>query len=313
MSKISIIIPCYNVEKFLQRCLDSVINQTFSDFEAICVNDGSLDNSKEILENYAKKDSRFKIINQKNQGLSIARNNGLKKANGEWIYFLDSDDFMHPKLLEYTYDLAIKYDAQLVSFRYSQEKDFKNLPFIEEKFEITNNPLFYVNEKFKYKICFNVWTKLYKKELLEGILFIPNIYYEDYPHTFAICAKRPKTVISLTELYYYETNQDSITFKKSNPKQIKDYFVGIKSVCEIYKDPKFKKELKFLKAKFFPIILRHQLEKCLDASDDIKPLMFEEFRKVLIYLDDLNLISFIHNKLKRYLFYKKLIKKGFDA
>ena len=98
--KISIIIPIYKVEKYLQSCLDSVLAQTFKDWEAICVNDGSPDNSGKILTEYAKKDPRIKIITQNNQGPSVARNNGLKQANGKYIFFLDSDDFIHPQLLE---------------------------------------------------------------------------------------------------------------------------------------------------------------------------------------------------------------------
>lgn len=108
MAKISIIIPVYNTEKYLGKCLDSVINQTYKDIEIICVNDGSVDGSEEILNEYAKNDSRIKILSQKNQGLSAARNNGIKNATGEYIGFVDSDDYIEPE----TYELAIKYMEQ---------------------------------------------------------------------------------------------------------------------------------------------------------------------------------------------------------
>ena len=94
MPKISVIVPVYKVEKFLPKCLESLINQTLKDIEIICINDGSPDNSLKILEEYAKKDSRIKIINQKNAGPSVARNNGMSAASGEYIGFVDSDDWI---------------------------------------------------------------------------------------------------------------------------------------------------------------------------------------------------------------------------
>ena len=94
MPKISVIVPVYNVEKYLARCLDSIINQTLADIEIICINDGSTDNSLEILNDYAKKDSRIKIIDQTNAGLSCARNAGMQIAQGEYIGFVDSDDWI---------------------------------------------------------------------------------------------------------------------------------------------------------------------------------------------------------------------------
>jgi glycosyltransferase involved in cell wall biosynthesis len=107
--KVSIIIPVYNTEAYLERALTSVLSQTYRDFEAICVNDGSTDNSLAILESYAQKDSRIKIISQDNQGLSMARNNGLKEAQGEYVYFFDSDDALHPQMLEITVSKIIEY------------------------------------------------------------------------------------------------------------------------------------------------------------------------------------------------------------
>ena len=118
MPAISVIIPIYNVEKYLRRCLDSVLNQTFSDWQAICVNDGSPDNSAAILSEYAAKDSRFKIVNKENGGLSDARNAGMQHATGDYILYLDSDDFIHPQTMEIAYYLAQRDGADIVSFTY---------------------------------------------------------------------------------------------------------------------------------------------------------------------------------------------------
>ena len=116
MIKISVIIPVYNVERFLARTLDSVLNQTFQELEIICVNDGSPDNCASILESYAQKDKRIKVITQENQGLSVARNNGFAQATGDYIYFLDSDDVIHPRCLETAYYFAEKFSVMIPVF-----------------------------------------------------------------------------------------------------------------------------------------------------------------------------------------------------
>ena len=100
MVKISVVIPVYNVEKYLEQCLDSVIAQSFEDIEVICVNDGSTDSSLEILKRYANNDSRIKIISQKNKGAGAARNVGIENAAGEYVYFMDSDDYLNADAFE---------------------------------------------------------------------------------------------------------------------------------------------------------------------------------------------------------------------
>ena len=106
MPKVSIVIPVYNVEEYLRRCLDSVVNQTLRDIEIICINDGSTDNSSHILAEYQSKENRLRVISQKNGGQSKARNAGLEVATGEYIYFLDSDDYIKTYALEKLYTIA---------------------------------------------------------------------------------------------------------------------------------------------------------------------------------------------------------------
>ena len=259
MPEISVIIPVYNVEKYLNECLDSVLAQTFKDFEVICVNDGSTDNSPEILRQYADKDQRVKIVTQSNQGLSMARNNGLKEACGRYVYFVDSDDAIHPQCLEIAYSLAEKQQADLVCFSYIKMKekipDTGAFDISKLKSKTTCSPLQYCFGK-KYKIRFNVWTKFYRRKLLNGLEFIPKIHFEDYPHTFAVMARKPKTVIIDEPLYFYRINENSISHQKSSPQQIKDYHTGISSVYEIYKAPELKKEFAFLRRKLIPNLLK---------------------------------------------------------
>ncbi|MDD4519384.1 MAG: glycosyltransferase [Alphaproteobacteria bacterium] len=312
--KISIIIPVYNVVKYLDRCLKSILNQSFDNWEAICMNDGSTDNCGQILEKYARKDKRFKVITQKNQGLSMARNNALKVSCGDYISFLDSDDAMHPQCLEIAYTLAQKHSADLVNFQYEKSDGIKYEPKIininKIKVKTTHNPLYFGCKRSKYRITFNVWSKLYRKELIKDLEFIPNIHFEDYPYTYAVLAKKPKTVVIPTPLIFYTSNESSISNQKANPKQIKDYHTGINFIYDIYKNQNLKKELKFLLKDFFPNILKQQLGRCQRASKEVQSAMFKAFTEELCDLNNKSLIHWRGHKIKRYFKYKKLIKEA---
>ena len=111
---ISVIIPIYNTEQYLKECLDSVCSQSYKDIEIICINDGSTDNSEEITRSYAQQDKRIKLISQKNQGLSITRNNGVSQAQGEYLFFLDSDDTIEQNAIETLYNRAERTQADIV-------------------------------------------------------------------------------------------------------------------------------------------------------------------------------------------------------
>lgn len=316
--EISVIIPIYNVEKFLPRCLDSVLSQTFNNFELICVNDGSSDNCAAILDKYAQKDSRIKIITQKNQGLSMARNSGFKIATGKYIYFLDSDDFIHPKLLEYAYNLCLKHKADLVGFDFIKNKTnndintfYPELPDISDvDYFITDTPLKYWGKKGTPRLSFNVWTKFYKRELIKDFTFIPKIHYEDYPFVCSVLSKKPHCVITNLKMYYYTSNPDSISNQKINPQQLKDYHSGICYIYNVYNKPELACELSFLKKDFIPNILKQQLIKCQKAAKDIQPLMYQTFAEELRDLNEKNLIGWRGHNFFRYLTYKKLIANG---
>ena len=125
MTAISVIVPVYNVENYLVKCLDSIINQTLTDIEIICVNDGSTDNSRQILENYKRKDSRIKIIDKQNGGLSSARNVGYKYSTGEYISYIDSDDWVDLTMLEKMYKNIKKHDCEISICAVHQYDDTK--------------------------------------------------------------------------------------------------------------------------------------------------------------------------------------------
>lgn len=319
--EISVVIPIYKVEKYLPRCLNSLSGQTFKDFEIICVNDGSPDRCASILQTFAKKDKRIKIITQNNQDLSMARNNGLKASAGNYIFFLDSDDCIHPRLLETAHYFAKKYDADVVTFGYVKQKDkypsdfpeaqpeylpIKNIDKISHK--CTHYPLKYCKNSGWYKINYNAWTKLYKRHMLDGLEFIPNICFEDYPHTLSVLMKKPLTVILRQNLYYYTENPSSISNTAFNEKHIRDYHAGLNGIFDIFSKSD-KKDFDFILREVFPTILKHQLNRILRSPKENQPALFGVFAKELADLDKKGCIRPRGHKLTRYLKYKKLIKK----
>ncbi len=309
MPLVSVIVPVYKVEKFLPRCLDSVLGQTFTDFELICVNDGSPDGCLQILKNYARKDKRIKVISQENQGLSMARNNGLKEASGQYVYFLDSDDFIHPQCLEITVFFAQKYQADLVSFDFVKGYDEKihNKHYVcdEIPFQVSEKPVFLGTHKEKWRIAFNAWTKLFKREILNNVAYLAGIHFEDYPHTLGVLAQNPRTVVLKAPLYFYTLNENSISHQKINPHQIRDYHIGIRYVFEKYSLPGLSRERAFLKKHFLRRILKKQLSLCKAAAADVQPFMFEQFATELRDLDAQNLLPSFGLKS---LTYRKIMK-----
>ncbi len=282
MSKISVIVPVYNVKDYLRKCLDSLKNQTFKDFEAILVNDGSTDGSLDILNEYANLDSRFIVINQENKGLSGARNTGLKNAKGDFVYFLDSDDYIHHQLLEITYNMAVKNNADMVAFEFFKIKNNKQ-PVIQDISvsssicTVSNSPILKLNNKKGNRVSFNVWTKLYKKSLLDGMEFIEKIKFEDVPFTLGILSKKPKTIILDKELYFYVIREASISHQKSNAQHIKDYHTGISYVIDIYKNEKLKSEFNLLIKTLIPNLLNQQLKRCLEKNNENREEMLKVF------------------------------------
>ena len=179
MAKISVIMPVYNVAEYVGECLNSILNQTLYDIEIICVNDGSTDNSLEILNKYADKDKRIIVINKKNEGSGIARNTALKLATGEYIYFIDSDDWLlHNRVLEQIYLKAFADNLDMLIFggyscyigksgRVYKSKGGYSLKSIPKKFR---NRIFSAKEVKKdiFKFPSTAWTKLYKREFFEN-------------------------------------------------------------------------------------------------------------------------------------------------
>lgn len=214
--KISIIIPSYNEEKYISRCLDSVLNQTFSDFEILCVDDGSTDNTFKIIKDYSEHDGRIIPLENPDKGVSAARNFGIKNAKGDYIGFVDSDDFIQPQMYEFLYKAVTENSSDFSVCRYKKTSEFSE-EFFEYKtdnFYPENFISLFDNEfnKNNELIFSGVWTKLIKKSFLKEIRFENFKIGEDTVFNSKLCSKDYKAVFVDAELYNYFINTESVSF-----------------------------------------------------------------------------------------------------
>lgn len=229
MIKVSVIIPVYNTEKYLRNCLNSIITQTLREIEIICINDGSTDSSLEILREYAQRDDRFVVISQTNKGQSFARNKGIDVARGEYIAFVDSDDYLEKQSnYELLYNQAIISNADIVKGQYKQEIDGSVEFFINEEIK-----------KDKNNFCLEFCSALFKRALINKycIRFQNICDMEDPIFTFncAILANKVKIVDNVN--YMIVQNIDSATRKMPNYERINDKIYGLTQIinlAEIY-------------------------------------------------------------------------------
>ncbi|WP_157151027.1 glycosyltransferase family 2 protein [Brachyspira sp. SAP_772] len=249
MIKVSVVVPIYNVENYLEKCLDTIINQTLKEIEIICIDDCGKDNSVNILREYAKKDNRIKIISHKeNKGLGIARNTGIKEAKGEYISFIDSDDFISKDFLYNLYNTAKKYDSDIVNTLnikfYENKKSRKFLyTFKQREFESTWNLNDIENFYSKQAVTPYVWNKLYKTSfLLENNLYFMDIKLgiEDADFTIRLMAHKPKISFNNASIYYYRQRKDSLsskyTFQQASSSSMFNAIIHMNNALKYYEE-----------------------------------------------------------------------------
>lgn len=235
--KVSIVIPVYKCEKYLEECLESLVNQTLKEIEIICVNDGSPDNSAEILDKFAQKDSRVVVINQENQGVSAARNNALKIAKGEFIGFVDSDDWVDLDFFEKLYNAAKQNNCDMAAgdfYRHGKIIKSKKLNYTKQ--EIFYNPI----DKAKISNCprYNyIWHKIYKKDILfaNNLLFPTGVFYEDICWVVKSLYHLNGLVTVPNIFYHYRKNQGSIVTQKSD-KNKNDYLNAVRQMINFMEE-----------------------------------------------------------------------------
>lgn len=224
MPQISVIVPVYNVEKYLDRCVKSVLHQSFRDFELILVDDGSPDSCPGLCDEYAEKDSRIHVIHQKNGGLSAARNAGLdwvmENSDSRWVTFLDGDDWIHRDFLSALYSAAQapQVGISVCGFERVKEK-VEDGPLKQEKPLILPPETAYIEH---YGLCMTACCKLIKRELLEDLRFPVGKLHEDAFITHLLVFAEEKVAVLEQPLYYYYCNPQSITRKTWLPKRLQE-------------------------------------------------------------------------------------------
>lgn len=220
MPEISVIVPVYNTEKYLDRCIRSIINQTFSDFELILVDDGSKDNSGFICDEWEKKDSRIKVIHQKNAGAGAARNAGLAIAKGNYINFVDSDDWINPEMYEILYKLLRETSATIAMTSMISKSHYEK----SEKLDTTKIQYTVKDTKEMLKRFFrvrgedssiiSVCGRLIDRKILQNFRFVEGTISEDVSAAFFMCVNSPKTVVVNVPMYNYFQNTSGVTKSK---------------------------------------------------------------------------------------------------
>lgn len=284
---ISVVIPVYNGENYIDKCLTNILNQTYKNLEILIINDGSTDNTSKILEKY--KDKRIRIINQKNMGLTMSRNVGLDNFRGDYLYFVDVDDYIEPDTIEYLYNLSIKYSSDIATCRCIDVYNFnKVIKHKKEKISVISGEDMIKKVLISRNREVAAWNKLISRKVVKDIRLEKRIN-DDICFTYRLMMNTDKVVISNQIKYYYLVRKDSLSRFKIEEYDfiidlIKAYMDRYKNIKKIY--PKmFENEVALLW--FIP---RRYLSKN---------------KKVIKYLNKNNMIS-LYNKIYslKVIFYK---------
>lgn len=333
-STVTIVVPVYNTGKFLHRCVDSIINQTYTNTEIILVDDGSEDNSPEICDDYARQDTRIKVIHKKNGGLSMARNTGIDEAKGEYICFIDSDDYIHPEFIDTLYHMCINYNADIAQCGIIKTK---NDDFIDDKkiFTVkTFDNMEMIERIYKKNYSENIvaWNKLYLLKLFSDVRYPEGIMREDEATTYKLFYNANKIAVTEKGYYYYFSNPESFTRCKYTVKQL-DILRAMEIRLDFYRRKGLKK---FYDKDCFLYLTRilinyYKVVKYLDDSKKYKTELKEKYKEIYNSADKKEwsigrkiLLRFcrtfplfygaVYMKIKSYIFDRKLInnKTGFS-
>lgn len=225
MPEISVIVPVYRVEQYLHRCLNSILTQTYKDFELILVDDGSPDNCGTICDNYAAIDSRIHVIHQKNAGVSAARNAAIDWAlscsESQWLTCVDSDDWIHPRYLELLYKAVCESGSQISMCRYIRKKDSKpSFEMVRDTWQCLNTNDAYILDSNSFEVNSYPWGRLYHKSLFQTVRYPVGRYWEDLATTYKILYTCEQIAVLDDVLYYYYINPTGTTEAPWSPRNL---------------------------------------------------------------------------------------------
>lgn len=227
---ISIIVPVYKVEKYLEKCIDSIVRQNYSNIEVILVDDGSPDNCGEICESWMKKDNRIRVFHKKNGGLSDARNCGIEHSKGEYITFVDSDDYISEDYIMKLYYFLVENNADIsvcntdIVFEDSNANEVKDANIMIKRYDPDSA---FENMLYEIDLTNSAWGKLYKRKLWNGIRFPVNKLYEDMFVTYKLFYKAKNIIYVSEKLYHYLVRSDSILGTVSVDEQMDMYSAAV--------------------------------------------------------------------------------------
>ena len=241
MTKISIIMPVYNTARFLPNTIQSVLNQTESDFELICVDDGSSDNSLEVLHAFAQEDPRIRVFSQTNQGAATARNAALLQATGEYIAYLDSDDCWHPAFLNVMVSSLVKNNVDVAwcdTCIWGENETIQNIPKeITSMKEAICSDIFAAFVRRSSNLDVNIWNKVYRADVVRPFVFENGIVYgEDVIYTYKVLYNSQKAVHVEAPLIYYRERSGSVTRSSFSQKKVLDIFKTAQILEAYFKD-----------------------------------------------------------------------------
>lgn len=292
MVKISVIMPMYNVEDFVGECIESILSQTMEEWELICVNDGSRDRSPQIAEEYAGKDRRIKVIHKENGGLSSARNLGMEYAKGEYLLFLDSDDYLVPEALEKLYTRAsvdqleeLFYSADVFfegEIEDSQKKSYAHYYKRKGNYEGVWNgrELFEkmsLNQEFRPSACLQIFSRQFLEK--NAISFYEGILHEDNLFTLQCLALAVRTAYLNEELYMRRVRQDSIMTQKKSFRNAYGYFITVIEMIEFAEKHHLQEDVEY-----FNILKKRLCSLCDSAAGILEKIdeseMDQEIQKL---------------------------------
>ncbi|WP_088070505.1 glycosyltransferase family 2 protein [Gottfriedia luciferensis] len=296
--EISIIVPVYKVEQYLKKCIDSILGQTFKDFELILVDDGSPDLCGKICDEYAELDNRVKVIHKENGGLSSARNAGIKIAKGKYIAFVDSDDFIHLKMYEILHNYAEKHSSDIVICDYLEvdEDEVIDTTSLNEQFNEEN----YTNIEALYELYTNmgvqfvvVWNKLFKRHLFDNLNFEENKIHEDEFIAHRLLYNCSKITYLPIKLHYYLQRTNSITQAKFNIKHL-DFIKAYKERVNFFRKIEQFELQKKAEYRYIPLFFKYYFKaknEVPNSHRELRKLKVEFFLSLFSYLNNPHFIT----------------------
>lgn len=281
---ISVIIPCFNVEKYIDRCMESVLNQTYRDLEIILVDDGSTDTTGEACNRYSHIDKRVRVVHKKNGGLSSARNAGLEVASGEYIGFVDSDDWIEYDFYSYLFDLIVKYRADIAQCSYFLTDGSTKKPAVAEEIKKVNqNDLMNIFFRTKGEASnSSVWNRLYKHDIIREIEFPDGYVNEDVFFSYFCFLKTNVAVISNQPKYNYFINEEGITRGALRKQDLSLYYVWDKVIEDAKKNnPQYyEKAVLNRQRAIYTLLSKYVIFGIRDADIFTNKWIFEEKREL---------------------------------